>query len=76
MTITNLRLERQSRKWTLDYIAEAIGVTKQAVHDIETGKTKPSYDVLMKLCKLFNVEHEEIERLFTVAADNPNLSPK
>jgi DNA-binding XRE family transcriptional regulator len=48
---------------------------KQAIHDIETGKQKPSYDVLLKLLALFNVEHKNIFQLFApVENETPSNS--
>ena len=54
---TILRQERISRNWTLDYVAEKVGVSKQAVHDIEVGRRKPSYNVLVALEDLFGLSH-------------------
>lgn len=75
MATLNIRKTRMENGWKQTFVAEKIGITKQSVHDIETGKTKPSYDVLIKLCKLFNVAHAEVEHLFAVANDG-NLSGK
>ena len=44
-----LRQERLRRGWTQQYVAEKVGVTKSAILLLENGKTKPSYDVLVKL---------------------------
>lgn len=52
-----IRQERLAKKWTQQFVADAIGVSKQTIHDIETGRRKPSYDVLVKLEDLFGVEH-------------------
>ena len=70
----NIRKERIKNNWTLEYVGKEVGLTKTAVHAIETGQRRPSFDILMKLCRLFNVPHKEIERLFTVADENNNLS--
>lgn len=72
MLITKIKQERLKRNWTLEYIAKNIGLTNQAISRIETGKQKPSYDVLIKICKLFNVNTTEIEQLFAVVDDAPN----
>jgi transcriptional regulator with XRE-family HTH domain len=55
---------RISRGWTQEYVGQQAGVSKVAIHDIETGKQKPSYSVLLKLLTLFTVEHENISQLF------------
>lgn len=67
-----IRQERETRGWTQEYVAQQIGLTKTSVHDIETGKQKPSYSVLVKLEDLFHKNHRQ---LFAVADEN-NLSNK
>ena len=71
-----IRQERERHKWTLEYIAQQVGRTKASVHDIETGRRKPSYDVLVKLLKLFGYVEatKAIEQLFAVVDDTHNLS--
>lgn len=60
-----LRQERLSRGWTQQFVADCIGVSKQTVHDIETGRRKPSYSVLVRLEDLF----EESYRHFMKEAE-------
>ncbi len=60
-----LRQERLRRGWTQQYVAQKAGVTKSAILLLETGKTKPSYDVLVKLLDLF--EYNDPRLLFAVA---------
>ena len=64
-----LRQERKKRKWKLDDVANKIGLTVSAVHDIETGRCKPSYDVLVKLLDLFG--YDDPRQLFAVIDDTP-----
>ena len=64
MTAKTLRERRQDMGWTQSYVGEQVGITNVSVHDIETGKIKPSYDTAIKLCKLFNIEHGEVKGLF------------
>ena len=52
-----IRQERIQRGWTQGFIGERVGLTKTAIHDIETGKQKPSYNVLVKLENLFGLSH-------------------
>jgi transcriptional regulator with XRE-family HTH domain len=51
----NLALERKikGRNWTMQYVADQIGITVSAINDIEKGRCKPSYDVYLKLMSLF-----------------------
>jgi transcriptional regulator with XRE-family HTH domain len=68
-----LRQERLKHHWTQEYVAECVGTTKQAIQLLETAKSKPSYDVLVKLENLFKLNHRQ---LFAVVDDTHNLSKK
>ena len=48
-----LRQERIRRGWTQNFVAEQIGTEKSTVQMLETGRRKPSYEVLVKLLDLF-----------------------
>jgi transcriptional regulator with XRE-family HTH domain len=75
MNALNIRQERIRRGWTQEYIGQQVGVSKVAIHDIETGKQKPSFDILLKLLTLFNVDHKNVSRLFAPAEETqPNSS--
>jgi len=54
----NIHKLRQSKGWTLQYVGDAVGLNKTAVYDIETGRRKPSYDVLVKLEIFFKKKHD------------------
>ncbi|GHV34580.1 hypothetical protein FACS1894187_05440 [Synergistales bacterium] len=69
MQTTKLKQERLDRDWTLEYVGQQIGISNQAISQIETGKSKPSYDVLLKLLTLFDVEHKNISQLFAPVED-------
>ena len=60
----NIRVERLKRGWTQGYVGQCVGVSKVSIHEIETGKQHPSYGVLLKLLKLFDVEHKNLTQLF------------
>ena len=69
-----IRQERMRRGWTQEHVARAIGITKGAFRNIETGQRKPSYDVLVKLLDLF--DYTDPRELFAAAAapTNPSIS--
>lgn len=50
LTIRALRLENG---WSQGYVAKCLGLTCAHISDIENGKAKPSYGVLLKLMELF-----------------------
>lgn len=65
----NIRQERLKHKWTQGFVAQKIGITQTMLQKIETGRRKPSYEVLVKLEDLFHKNHRQ---LFAVADDTPN----
>lgn len=59
--IGNLILkEREKNKLTQDQLASQLYVTRQAVSKWERGITMPDYEVLLELCKIFNLTPNEI----------------
>lgn len=70
-----IRQERLKNKWTQEYVGLQVELSKQTIQQIETGRRKPSYDVLIKLCKLFEVNTEKIEQLFAVVG-NTSISQR
>lgn len=71
---TMLRQERQNRGWKQTFVARTIGISKQMVNDMETGRCKPSYDVLVKLLDLFGYKDPRL--LFEAADETQPISPK
>lgn len=64
-----LRQERIKKGWKQSEVAHSIGISKQMMNDIEAGRRKPSYDVLVKLENLFHKSHRQ---LFAVADETPS----
>jgi len=50
---TELKKRRLENKWTQKQTAEFIGISRGFYSDLENGKSKPSYDTLMKINKVF-----------------------
>ncbi len=44
-----VRTERQARRWTLDRLAEAAGVSRRMLVNVEQGATNPSVGTLLRL---------------------------
>jgi transcriptional regulator with XRE-family HTH domain len=50
-----VRQERQSRRWTLDRLAEAAGVSRRMVFNVEKGSANPSVGTLLRLSDALGV---------------------
>ena len=51
---------RAERAWTQADVAQRIGVSRQTINAIETGKFDPSLPVAFRLARLFDVTIEEV----------------
>ena len=57
-----LKAHRQNCGMTQEYVAEALGVSRQAVSKWETGAAEPSTSNLLTLAKLYGVDAGELLR--------------
>ena len=57
-----LKQHREECKMTQEFVAESIGVSRQAVSKWETGASDPSTSNLLTLAILFNTTAEELLR--------------
>ena len=55
-----LRVLRAERGWSQAELSGRIGVSRQAVNAIETGKHDPSLPLAFRLARLFGLTIEEI----------------
>ena len=55
-----LKCRRTECKMTQEFVAEALGVSRQAVSKWESGQSDPSTTNLLALAKLFGVRPEEL----------------
>ena len=55
-----LRVLRAERGWSQAELGGRIGVSRQAVNAIETGKHDPSLPLAFRLARLFELRIEEI----------------
>ena len=55
-----LRIVRAARRWTQQDLAQRLGVSRQSVNAIETGKYDPSLPLAFRIAELFDVAIEEI----------------
>jgi putative transcriptional regulator len=59
--LTNrLRVLRAERSWSQAELAERLGVSRQTVNAIETGRYDPSLPLAFAIARLFSLPIEEI----------------
>jgi putative transcriptional regulator len=59
--VTNrLRMLRAERSWSQADLADRLGVSRQSINAIETGRFDPSLPLAFKLAKLFHLPIESI----------------
>jgi putative transcriptional regulator len=51
---------RAEHAWTQADVAQRIGVSRQTINAIETGKFDPSLPVAFRLARLFDLSIEEV----------------
>jgi putative transcriptional regulator len=56
----NLRVLRAEREWSQAELADQLGVSRQTVNALETGKYDPSLPLAFKIARLFDRLIEEI----------------
>ena len=55
-----LRVLRADRGWSQEELGGRVGVSRQAINAVETGKFDPSLPLALKLARLFGCHIEEI----------------
>lgn len=66
-----LKEHRTRCKMTQEFVAEALGVTRQAVSKWESGRSDPSTSNLLALARLYRVPAEELLRQTARAEEEP-----
>lgn len=59
----SIKVERAKKNMTQAELAERIGVSRQAVNSIETGKFIPSTLLALRMAKIFGISVEQIFQL-------------
>ena len=57
---TRLRVLRAEKEWSQEDLATRVGVTRQTINAIETGKYDPSLPLGIKIAHLFGMHVENI----------------
>ena len=55
-----LKVLRAERDWSQGDLAERLGISRQSVNAIETGKYDPSLPLAFRIAELFGLAIEEI----------------
>jgi len=55
-----LKVLRAERDWSQGDLAERLGVSRQSVNAIETGKYDPSLPLAFRIARLFDLPIEQI----------------
>lgn len=55
-----LRVLRAERDWSQADLAERLGVSRQTVNAVETGKYDPSLPLAFRIARLFDLRIEEV----------------
>lgn len=55
-----LKVLRAERDWSQQHLAEQLGVSRQSVNAIETGRYDPSLPLAFRIAALFALPIEEI----------------
>jgi putative transcriptional regulator len=58
----DLRERRAEHEWSQGDLAARLGVSRQTINAIETGKYDPSLDLAFRIARLFRVRVEDVFR--------------
>ena len=58
-----IKVERAKKNWTQEDLAGKIGISRQSVNSIETGKFTPSTILALKIAKVFGTTVETVFQL-------------
>lgn len=56
----DLRERRAEREWSQGELAGKVGVSRQTINAIETGKYSPSLELAFKIARLFKARVEDV----------------
>jgi putative transcriptional regulator len=65
---TRLKVLRAEHDLTQEALAERVGVSRQAINAIETGKYEPSLSLAIRIARLFN---QPVEQIFILEETRP-----
>ena len=69
----NLQTIRKSNGYTQERLAESIEVSTRYISDIEQDRAKPSYEILIRICNLFQVTLDQVFSRYLKVKGNKSL---
>ncbi len=69
----NIQNIRKSNGYTQERLAEETEVSARYISDVEQDKSKPSYEVLIRICNIFNVGLDQIFSEYLNIKENKSL---
>jgi transcriptional regulator with XRE-family HTH domain len=67
-----LRKKREERGYSLEQVAEAVGLTKKTIQRYETAESRVTTDNLKKICDFMGIEPREVTGFFLFKYDTDN----
>jgi len=58
-----LRVLRAERQWSQQELGDRLGVSRQAINAVETGRFDPSLPLALKLARIFE---QSVEQIFSL----------
>ena len=69
----NIQTIRKSIGYTQEKLAEEIEVSVRYISDIEQDKSKPSYEVLIKICNVFQISLDQVFSEYLNIKENKSM---
>ena len=69
----NIQKIRKSNGYTQEKLAEEIEVSVRYISDIEQDKSKPSYEVLIKICNVFQISLDQFFSEYLNIKENKSM---
>ena len=58
-----IRVERARKRITQAQLAEAVNVSRQTIHAVESGKFVPSVYLALRMARYFDIDFDELFKL-------------
>ena len=69
----NIQKIRKSNGYTQEKLAEEIEASVRYISDIEQDKSKPSYEVLIKICNVFQISLDQVFSEYLNIKENKSM---